>query len=323
MTDIFISYRRGDAAGHAGRLADGLCTHYGREHVFMDLDSIGPGADFVARIQEAVGSCNAALVLIGDNWTSAVDAEGRRRLEDPNDFVRLEVAEALARDGVTVIPVLVEGAKMPEPEELPEDMRRLSRHNAIQLSDERWGYDVDRLKQAIGEPKKPLRARVKPRIPAWAVVGALALVGAGAAAVLLLGKSGGSDPKADVKEGSYTGKLSDGNPLQFNVRDGEVRDIQFNAPALCQSSQGLPERQTTSPFRGLPTTKGKVRSDGSFKIRVNFPEQTFRMEGKITKDGSGDGNLRAFYGADQGGRGPIENGVYRCDTGAVGWTARG
>jgi hypothetical protein len=325
VTDVFISYRRGDAAGHAGRLADGLTTYYGRDHVFMDLDSIGPGVDFVARIEQAVGACNAALVLIGDGWVSAADAEGTRRLDDPADFVRVEVAEALARDGIKVIPVLVEGAKMPAPEELPEDIRKLSRHNAIELSDARWNYDVDRLKQAIGEPKKPLRTRVKPRIPAWAIVGAVLLAAGGAAAALLLGKSGGGsdDPKVQVKNGSYKGQLSDGSPIQFNVTGGVVRDIQFNAPVLCQSSQGLPERQTTFPFRGLPTTKGKVSPDGSFKIHVNFPEQTFRMEGDITKDGSGEGNVREFFGADQSGRGPIQNGVYTCDTGPMGWTAKG
>jgi hypothetical protein len=260
-------------------------------------------------------------VLIGDQWASAADAEGKRRLDDPNDFVRLEVAEALAREGIKVIPVLVEGAKMPAPGELPEDIRKLSRHNAIQLSDERWSYDVDRLRQAIGGPKQALRAKA-PRIPAWAVLGALALVGAIVAAVVLLG-GGGSSGGVKVRNGTYAGKLSDGNPLQFVVRDRVVRNIKFNAGVLCQSSKGLPERRTTFPFRALPTTKGKVRPDGSFGIHVNFPEQTFRMEGEIAKDGSADGNLRSSYGADQNGNGPIEKGVYTCDTSAVGWTAKG
>src|SRR4051794_36555781 len=185
----------------------------------MDLDSIGPGVDFVARIEQAVGSCNAALVLIGDEWVNAVDSEGKRRLDNPNDFVRLEVAEALAREGIKAIPVLVEGAKMPAPEELPDDIRKLSRHNAIQLSDERWRYDVDRLKQAIGAPKRALRARA-PRIPVWAVVGALGVAVAAIAAVLLLG-GGGSDA-AKVPNGAYAGKLTDGTPLKFNVEDRVV-----------------------------------------------------------------------------------------------------
>jgi hypothetical protein len=324
MPDVFISYRRGDSAGHAGRLSDSLSAHYGRDHVFMDLDAISPGADFVERIEQAVGSCHAALVLIGDDWVNATDQGGRRRLDDPNDFVRLEIAEALARDGIQVIPVLVEGAKMPDPDDLPEDIRPLSRRNAIELSDQRWSFDVDRLTKAIAGtgPRIP-RPRRGGRVPAWALVaGGAAVAGAIVAGVVLAG-GGGGDAGVKVREGAYAGTLSGGEPLRFAVRGGEVRDIQFDAIALCQSSQGLPEARFKFPFRALPSTKAPVRKDGTFQIRVDFPEQTFRMEGDFTTGGRAEGNLRSTYFADQNGNGPVGDGPYSCDTSALGWTAQG
>jgi hypothetical protein len=145
--NIFISYRRGDSAGHTGRLFDRL-SHRFPERVFMDVDTIQPGIDFVESIEQAVGCCEVVVVMIGREWLSLTDAAGRRRLDDPGDFVRLEIATALARD-ICVIPVLVEGAAMPRPEDLPPDLARLTRRNAIELSDARWTFDVNRLIVAI------------------------------------------------------------------------------------------------------------------------------------------------------------------------------
>ena len=147
--NIFINYRREDSAGYAGRLFDRLNQHFpGR--VFMDIDTIKPGVDFVDVIEQAVGSCEVLLVIIGHEWLSVTDASGQRRLDNPDDFVRLEVSGALKRN-VRVIPVLVQDAPMPRTDELPPDLARLARHNAIELSDTRWGYDVDRLIETIEE----------------------------------------------------------------------------------------------------------------------------------------------------------------------------
>jgi hypothetical protein len=134
---IFISYRRGDAPAYAGRLYDQLAERFGDENVFMDVDTIEPGADFVARIEDAVGSAAALLVVMGRGWVDAKDELGRRRLDDPEDFVRLEVASALQRN-VRVIPVLVGGATMPESEQLPAVLASLSRRNALLVSDLDW-----------------------------------------------------------------------------------------------------------------------------------------------------------------------------------------
>jgi hypothetical protein len=167
--NIFISYRRGDSAGHAGRLFDHLSGRF-PSRVFMDVDTIEPGIDFIDVIEQAVGCCEVLIVMIGDDWLHATDVEGRRRLDHPNDFVRLEIATALQRD-VRVIPVLVNGAAMPRPEDLPPDLAKLTRRNAIELSDARFSFDVDRLIQAIEAvlqekaPSALLPASTVPRPP--------------------------------------------------------------------------------------------------------------------------------------------------------------
>jgi TIR domain len=145
---IFISYRRDDSAGFAGRLYDRLSARFGAEHVFMDIDTISPGHEFAADIERALSECDACIVLIGRQWESITLPDGRRRLEDPTDFVRLEVAAAIRR-GITVFPVLVEGAKPPAAASLPEDIRDVSGRQAIELSNERWNYDVGRLILAL------------------------------------------------------------------------------------------------------------------------------------------------------------------------------
>lgn len=137
MDGIFISYRRDDSAGYAGRLYDRLATHFGPQRVFMDVEGIEPGADFVNAIEEAVSSCQVLIVLIGDEWTHGTDAAGRRRLDDPNDFIRLETSAALKRN-IRVVPVLVDGAVMPHAEELPDEIKALTRRQAIELSHKQW-----------------------------------------------------------------------------------------------------------------------------------------------------------------------------------------
>jgi formylglycine-generating enzyme required for sulfatase activity len=147
FSGIFICYRRDDSAGHAGRLYDQLAAHFGDEQIFMDIDHVEPGEDFVRVIEEAVGSCEILIALIGRSWLTSRDETGRR-LDNPNDFVRLEIAAALAR-GVRVIPVLVQGAQMPRPQDLPDDLSTLARRHALELSDIRWRQDVNQLISAL------------------------------------------------------------------------------------------------------------------------------------------------------------------------------
>jgi TPR repeat protein len=148
VSAIFISYRRDDTAPYAGRIYDRLTAHFGEGRVFMDIDQLEPGEDFVEVINHKVSACETAIVLIGKNWLTVTDAEGRRRLDDAEDFVRLEVAAALERK-VRVVPVLVGGAGMPRMQELPDALVLLSRRNAVEISDTRFHRDVDRLIEAL------------------------------------------------------------------------------------------------------------------------------------------------------------------------------
>jgi TIR domain len=119
---VFVSYRRQDARGSAGRIYDQLADRFGDAQVFMDVDTIAPGVDFTKVITEAVSTCEVLLAVIGSRWLTATDEGGRRRLDDPGDLVRLEIAAALDRD-IRVIPILVEDATMPRRHELPETWR--------------------------------------------------------------------------------------------------------------------------------------------------------------------------------------------------------
>ncbi|HVZ82744.1 MAG TPA: TIR domain-containing protein [Terracidiphilus sp.] len=148
MRAIFINYRRSDAEGEAGRLFDELTLQLGSDAVFMDVAAIEPGRDFRKAIDQSVSNCSVLLAMIGLEWLSACDAAGQRRLDDPNDFVRIELASALRRD-IPVVPVLVRGAKMPRADELSEDLRELAFRNAVELTHARWKSDVQVLLNAL------------------------------------------------------------------------------------------------------------------------------------------------------------------------------
>lgn len=148
MPAIFISYRRDDSEGHAGRLFEDLSDRFGKTSVFMDVAGIEPGRDFRRVIEQQVASCGVLLTVIGKNWLTAADEQGRRRLDDPYDFVHLETASALQRD-IPVIPVLVHGARMPRPEQLPDVLKDLAFRNSVELTHARWSSDVRLLIDAL------------------------------------------------------------------------------------------------------------------------------------------------------------------------------
>jgi hypothetical protein len=158
MSDVkaFISYRRSDSQAATGRLYDRLNTAYpGR--FFRDVSGIGVGVDFLKEIERAVGSSVALIAVIGPTWASAEEA-GRKRLADPEDFVRIEVSTAIQR-GIRIIPVLVGGAAMARDDELPDALRPLRRWNAVQLVEEYYEEGIERLIEALrpelGDPVSP------------------------------------------------------------------------------------------------------------------------------------------------------------------------
>ena len=140
MSTVFISYRREITAGEARALFNELLEKLGKNSVFMDVDSIALGRDFRGALQKTLESCDLMLVLIGKDWADVKDEEGRPRLQNPGDFVRLEIEAALKRD-IVVTPILVQGAHMPAPEQLPAEIRDLVYRNGFELSHNRWESD--------------------------------------------------------------------------------------------------------------------------------------------------------------------------------------
>lgn len=205
--NIFLNYRRDDTAGHAGRLFDRL-NHRFPGRVFRDVDGIAYGLDFVEEIERKLASCQVLIVLIGKHWLTLKVEGGGRRIDDENDFVRLEVATGLRRK-IRVIPVLVHGASMPRAAELPDDLKPLAKRNALEVTEPDFDNDAARLirtlEEALGE--QPARAAQEPRTPPDRKKSRVALfVGLGAAAlialvvaVLALTRTSGTNPTSEAR----------------------------------------------------------------------------------------------------------------------------
>jgi TIR domain len=163
MAGIFINYRREDAAGEAGRLFDHLAKSFSGS-LFMDVDAMKPGIDFVKQLDTQVSQCHVVLAVIGPHWLDIKDHSGQRRLDSERDYVRIELASALKRD-IPVIPVLVDGAVLPSEDELPADLKPLARRQALELRHTRFNADADAIVHAL-EDILPQR-----RVP-WRIISA-------------------------------------------------------------------------------------------------------------------------------------------------------
>jgi TIR domain len=223
---IFLSYRRGDAGGYAGRLTDALQQRLGPKSVFQDVTAIGPGQDYTAAIDHALRDSDVVLAVIGGGWLSASTPEGARRLLEADDYVRLELSRALLST-VRVVPVLVGGAALPDAADLPSDLQALAQRQTVVLHDETWHQDVDGLLRSLrGEPAAP--GRRSRRVPVIAAV-AVALAGLGAAAWWLWGPGPGTGPGGSASTIAACGPASgDGwstialnaNPVGTEKTDG-------------------------------------------------------------------------------------------------------
>lgn len=149
MPRVFISYRREDSSPYAGRIYDRLVSKFGVSNVFMDIDTLEPGVDFVQVVQRTVESSDVCLAVIGKQWLTAIDEAGRPRLSDPEDFVAREIAEALARPNTRVVPILVGGARMPLATELPPKLADLTKRQALSLPDIGFHQALGRLIDSI------------------------------------------------------------------------------------------------------------------------------------------------------------------------------
>lgn len=150
VPQIFISYRRDDSAGYAGRIYDRLTSHFGADRVFMDVDDIKPGDDFVKVLDESEKNCAALVVVIGRIWSSVRSAKNGLRLFDPQDFVRREIAAGL-KNNVRLFPVLVGGAAMPEVADLPDELAPLAHVQAVTIHDAAFQRDMDQLMTALDD----------------------------------------------------------------------------------------------------------------------------------------------------------------------------
>src|SRR6187455_3304441 len=236
MGTIFINYRREDSISTAGRLYDRLSQTFGRKNIFMDVDHIPAGVDFVAHLNTQVAACNIILVVIGPHWLEAKDENGGRRLDNPDDFVVIEIATALARN-IRVIPVLVDGARMPKAGELPGSLKALARRQAVEVRQLHFGRDaealVERINEALGGEftwQRPWRLK--------AVVGAVAAV-----LLLLLGWFGlssmdfsGGTPGAETRQEIKTDQERQANTAaEAQVkRDAEEAERQRIAAAKAE-----------------------------------------------------------------------------------------
>jgi outer membrane protein assembly factor BamB len=240
---IFVSYRREEAGHVAGRLADRLAERFGLSSVFIDVDSIEPGVDFAEAIQAAIDRCDVLLALIGQQWATVVDDSGRRRLDNPDDYIVLELEAALARN-VRVIPVLVDGADMPSPRVLPPSLQPLARRNAVRLDHDTFRSDAAWLLQRLeqlrpgagsGIPPSP-GTRLDPSGP-----------GDGASHAMK-GAAAGTEPAAVRPAGEP------GPPQSPGIRRRTV--LRWAVGAAAVAAGGVAAWEASRPSGGTTTPKG-------------------------------------------------------------------
>jgi hypothetical protein len=181
---IFVNYRRDDSPGTAGRLRDRLADAFGPDSLFMDVDNIPAGVDFVGHLSAQVAVCDVFLAVVGPNWLNAKDETGSRRVDNPDDFVRVEIAAALARN-IRVIPVTIDGARLPKADELPDPLKPLIRRQAVEVRNAQFHRDaealIEKLPRALGTDRiGPNRQQTPARLRWSNTRGSITLAIAGA-----------------------------------------------------------------------------------------------------------------------------------------------
>jgi hypothetical protein len=276
---IFISYRRADTSGHAGRLSDDLRQHFGRSVAFRDIDSIAAGADFVHALERAIDDARACIVLIGDTWLSARAADGSRRLDRIDDHVRREIELALDTPRLVILPVLVEGATMPSADELPDSLQRLARLQAVELSESRWDYDVSRLAAVLrdaGVAAPPSRS-----LPRWLVPLLTALLAAVIAVAVFHWLSDDDDVEA------YTGLWFLPNGSFWTVREKDdgvlwIEETHYDSQQVWRHG------------------RGRLEGDGLHAaLKLVFEDTSFRYLHKLQVSSDGQSLIGAVRRSDR------------------------
>jgi TIR domain len=287
---IFISYRRDDSAGFAGRLAENLGRVFGRDRVFIDVH-IPPGSDFVDAIERVVGSCDVLIAVIGRRWLTASDGDGRPRLPDPEDFLRQEIQTALSC-GLQIVPALVDGATLPAPRELPSPLRPLLRHQAIQLTHEHWERDVAWLQERL-QPRTGA-ARRRRALAAAGLAGALA---AATAAVSILRHHAAAPNDLDRALGASRPAAIHGTVIDFRRRPLRRAAVRIGSAAANTDERGafdlvaeaVPYDAVVTidaTYRGAPVTQtwtyvGLSRPDPTLQAYGGLPARSTRVETNV------------------------------------------
>jgi hypothetical protein len=227
---LFISYRRDDSAGHAGRVHDRLQQEFGRDFLFMDVDSIPLGANFAKVLGEEVAKCDVLLAMIGPGWLDAHDENGNRRLENANDFVRIEVGAALKR-GIPVIPILLDGAQIPKASQLPDDLKELALRNGLDVRHASFAEDMQRLIRGLkGAPQQPASVTPRQAVLGWVGAGVVVVIGAlWAAFVYFMPPSKPHSPAAAGVEANC-GSVAVGGNATAPITAGSVTGADCGAP---------------------------------------------------------------------------------------------
>ena len=305
MSKIFINYRRDDAKAPAGRLYDRLEAVFGPEQLFFDVDHIAAGQDFVKVLDDQVGSCAAMLSFVGPGWLDARDGDGRRRLDDPDDFVRLEIEAALTR-GILLIPVLLDNTPMPREDELPESLAGFARRNATRLTHERFRSDMDGLvtllQQEVGRPEREAASRRRAmtrRAALWAMGGA-GLAGAGATTAIYW---------TEVEAALFDASLR-----TFSLSQSQVRGVAFHPDgeralmgggydgqiSLWSLASGMLERRLFGPEGYIwnlaisPDGRHAVSSSDRLVLHDLSQEDPLRILQDVETE---DGQKRGWWGA--------------------------
>jgi hypothetical protein len=285
MSGVFISYRRDDSSGYAGRLFDILSVHFGKENTYMDLDTIKGGDNFATVIEDKIGQCDALLAVIGERWLTCTGVDGSRRLDSAQDYVRMEIAKALER-GVRVIPVLVGGAKMPRQLDLPEDLRPFALHQAMDIRDAHFHTDADQLIEVLketvpsiaGRPRKVRASRFA--VVAWSVLVVAVVVG-GLLAFWRVKQADRPNPDTAAQPGSA--------PANGAVPPAQaVNSIKPDRPNGAGESK--------SPNKGTTDINGKWKATVTYDWPGAIYEERFNFE----VDGAELSGTASFLKADRG-----------------------
>lgn len=275
---VFISYRRGPTAPWAGRLADRFISRLGTDVVFLDVDSIPAGADFTETIEDRLKLVDTLIVLIGPDWLGVDKASGARRIDDPDDFVRREVALSI-ESGRRVIPVLVDGATMPKPSELPDDVAPLARRNAVVLLHDSFESTVQRLFGQMSLDGAVLSPRVgRAHSVAIAIACAtLAAIGGGLLVVFQGGGDAGADTSASMTTSpSTTAPSTTSSSTTVNTSPGAAEGV---VQLYSSTGRKLSPGAVTVPIITLTITPPDGAADHSPRVATVVVDGTYRFEG--------------------------------------------